>query len=1155
MNNDRARRFPDSIVLKLTIFVGVLVAMTAGILGGVGYKFTREVVADQIRDRLNVVSASRRAAVLAYVHQQQDRVRYLAGRNRTRGIFESGFFRRNRDDTRQEQIANLAELRDSLPNFLLLDVIDTKGKIIVSSDAGRIGQDVSQQPRFRQATPVGWFSFPEPQAEGYVAWVSATIERRDGMQTGVLAVQIDAEPLLEIVRDSTEMEQTGRVMLVEHRGNAVHFLTDDHLRDLPTVKAPAAALATDGAAGFAATTDYRGVPVLASYRPVGYGDWSIVAKMDIAEAYHPIDHLRKLLGVLLLCVLAAGGATSYLLARRFTRPIVALAVASDAVAVGALATRVPVPSHDELGALAAAFNRMTEELEASHALLEQRVTERTADLTRAVEALRRAEARYSLLVNSLPLTIWNKDLEGHFTFANQRMCEAKQTGIENILGKTDFDFHPFDLASKYRRDDEHVIEAGEVFQDVERYRRPDGEEIYIQVFKAPIFDAQGHIVGTQGMSWDISPLKRTEATLRQAREEAEAASRAKSAFLANMSHEIRTPMNGIIGMAELLLDTPLSSEQRAYLNIVRESADALLSVINDVLDFSKIEAGRLELDTQPFRLRETLGDIMKLLGVRLKTPQIELACHVAPAVPDALVGDVGRLRQVLVNLIGNAIKFTERGEIVVSVTEQKRGERDVELTFAVRDTGLGIAPEKQRPIFQPFEQADSSTTRKYGGTGLGLSISAKLVELMAGRLDVESTLGQGSTFHFTAHLGLDDGLSDDDSPVIDAEQLSILVVDDNDTQRQVLTEMFDAWRIRTAAVASAAEAIAACGNNPDRFDLFVLDAHMPGEDGFALAHMLMQRGVEPNDMLMLVAPGTQLADMARCRELQLPNYLVKPLKSSELFDLLATRLDGVQRAAGESVSGSAQVPSLHILLVEDSLVNQVVALRLLEKRGHQVVVAGDGKQALDILERERFDVILMDVQMPVIDGFAATAAIRHREEADGQHVRIVAMTAHALQGDRERCLEAGMDDYVSKPVRPKELFDAIEREFETKGEAVNGAAIHPNGEIIDWPAALARLNGDRVLLGEMKSVLLAECPKLRGAIRQSIDQHDAAALRLAAHTLKGAVGNFVAKPAFEAALRLETLARDGSFDDIPGARNALEAEMERFVAVLSAFDV
>ncbi len=1146
-SSETRSEFPHSILLKLTVFVAVLVVLTACILGGVGYKFTRDVVVDQIRDRLNVVAASRQAAVLNFIQQHRERAQYLASRTRVRGITVSTRPRRAEANSETELQNWLEELPESLPQYRMIMIADLQGKVLASSQRPKIGTNVADLAIFEEGKQTSSLAFPTTDGNSYQAWLAAPIRQRDGQTTGVVVVELDADPLAQIISDANQLEETGRVILAMRHDNALNYLMNEGAFDVDATRAPATDRATHGEQGFMATNDYRGVPILAAYTPVGYRDWAIVAKMDAAEAYHPVDRLRRVLSALLVGVLMAGVVVSYLLARRFTQPIVALAHATNAVATGALSTRVAVKSADEFGALATAFNRMTEELAASYALLEQRVAQRTTELTRA-------EARYTLLVNSLPLTMWNKDLEGRFTFANHRSVAAKQTTLDQVLGKTDFDFHPIELASKYHRDDLRVIETGEVFQDVERIRRADGHDVFIQVFKAPIFDAEGRISGTQGMSWDISLLKRTEEQLRQAREEAEAASRAKSAFLANMSHEIRTPMNGIIGMAELLLDTPLSSEQRAYLTIVRESAESLLSVINDVLDFSKIEAGRLALDVQSLRLRETLCDLMKLLGVRLQTPNIELAYYVHADVPDALEGDLGRLRQVLMNLLGNAIKFTERGEIVVEVTQESLTESDVLLHFAVRDTGIGIEADKQQPIFRPFEQADSSTTRKYGGTGLGLSISSKLVELMGGDMWVESQLGSGSVFHFTARFRCLEPCDATQEPVVDAEQLSVLVVEDHPTQQLVMREMFERWRIRAIVVGSADEALDAF-RSEEEFDFCLIDAHLDGCNGFALAQELERRGQSANGLIMLLVPGSQLADLAKCRELELPNYLVKPVKASELFDLMATRMNGVQRDVGESTNVIVPISSLRILLVEDSLVNQTVAMRLLERRGHTVVVTSDGQQAVDRLERESFDVVLMDVQMPVLDGFAATAIIREREKTTGKHVPIIAMTAHAMQGDRQRCLDAGMDGYVTKPVRPNDLFDAVEK-CRTKPEPTTATEKRgESGDIVDWPAALARLNGDRILLGELKDVLLTECPKLRTAIRHSIEQHDIAALRLAVHTLKGAVGNFVAKPAFEAALRLETLARNGSFDGVADAHTTLESELERLVPALSAFEV
>jgi two-component system sensor histidine kinase/response regulator len=650
-----------------------------------------------------------------------------------------------------------------------------------------------------------------------------------------------------------------------------------------------------------------------------------------------------------------------------------------------------------------------------------------------------------------------------------------------------------------------------------------------------------------------------------AKRRAEEATEAKSAFLANMSHEIRTPLNGILGMTTLALQTMLSNEQREYLTTAKSSAEALLAIINDILDFSKIEARRLDLEHAEFDLRETVGDTAKVLALRAAEKGVELACHIMSDVPEALLGDAGRLRQILLNVMGNAVKFTSEGEVVLRVSAQSVSSNRVTLHFAVSDTGIGIPTEKQHQIFQAFTQADTSTTRRYGGTGLGLAIALRLVELMGGRLWFESAEGHGSTFFFTAVF---------DQARIVAERaalakpktldgLRVLVVDDNATNRRILEEMLASWHMKPTTVSDAVSALsalrAALGTNA-RFDLMISDCQMPGVSGFMLAQRVRRdRRLAKTPIVLLTSVG-ESENLVRRHKNDIDAFLTKPIKHSDLLDALVGLFGATTRhGRGEPTAdriGPQPRRVLHVLVAEDNPVNRKLVTTLLRKRGHNVKAVENGRRAVTAVQHAKgtgFDLVLMDLQMPEMSGFEAVQAIREQEGDVSRRLPIIALTAHAMQGDRERCLNAGMDGYLSKPIEVDELIATVERlggEESFKQAAL--AARQASDPIFDERAALAYSGGDRRLLKDVVKLFRSDYPASLRRIDRALRRRDSEALRLAAHGLKGAIATVGGAAGREAAAELEQTARSRSFEDAKRTYAKLRDQLARLEEAFAA---
>lgn len=786
------------------------------------------------------------------------------------------------------------------------------------------------------------------------------------------------------------------------------------------------------------------------------------------------------------------------------------------------------------------------------------------EIKKAQTTILEGEARYKNLVETIPNGLIELDNSASVLYANTSLCSMLGRSYDEIISRHAWEFIYKDDQDYFQKFFLSMLKGDKKPEPlIIKCVKKDGAIIDVQADWNYKLDELGRVVGFISVITDITEKIKITGELKNAKAMAEEANKAKSEFLANMSHEIRTPMNGIIGMSHLMFNTDLDAVQREYLEMIKLSSDNLLSLINDILDFSKIEAKKLELEKIDFLLRDSVEHTVKVLMYKAMQKGIKVYISVNPAVPNSLLGDPGRFRQIISNLLSNAIKFTQRGEINIKADLEAKSDKRVTLHFCVSDTGIGIPAEKQTKIFDAFTQADSSITRKYEGTGLGLTITKQLIELMGGKIWVESEVGRGSSFHFLADFEISSAnrrVALADFEILKSKR--VLIVDDNFTNRKILDETLKNWHMNPELASSATEAfklIERSINEGRLYDIMLLDVNMPEMDGWEFASRVRQIRELKNVKIIIMPSAGLRGDIEHSVKLGISAYLIKPVVVSELEEAILMIIDEKQNDSRQLITQHSireNKQRLNILLAEDEIVNQKIASKLLELHGHAVTIVSDGLAAFESYKKDSYDMIFMDVQMPEMDGIEATAKIRECEAGSGKRIPIVAMTAFAMKGDRDKCFEAGMDAYISKPIEIEEIFKVINNLFSSFSSDKN--MLKPNYEKYSRPAFdekmfLAGQKNDLVFSIELVNLFLDNVSGYMNEIRSSIEAYDPRSLKKAAHMLKGSVKNFHALNASEAAHAIELLAMSENFGGVDDAFKRLENEIERLKKDMRSF--
>ena len=811
--------------------------------------------------------------------------------------------------------------------------------------------------------------------------------------------------------------------------------------------------------------------------------------------------------------------------------------------------------------------------------MEKIIAERTKNLAEIGEVLKKSEEKYRTILENIEDGYYEVDIAGNMTFFNDAACRITGYSEDELMGMNNREYTEEKNASKLYREYNKVYETGIPTKRLDwEIVKKDGTTGSLETSISLITGSGGQPIGFRGIIRDVAERKELEREILEKKNSAEEATKAKSEFLANMSHEIRTPLNGIVGMAELALDTRLDDNQKNIFHTINNEANALQDVINEILDFSKIEAGKFDLEETPFDLRVTIEDVANSFAYRAEQKGLDFISFLAPDVPSRLIGDPARLRQIMVNLTGNSLKFTNEGELYVKGELVEEIEDRVKIRFSVMDTGIGIPEDRHAKIFDSFTQADGSTTRNYGGTGLGTTISKQLAEMMGGEIGLESEEGKGSTFWFTALFGRQEEKKRIPAAKdLDLNKLKVLIVDDSQTNRFVLVEYVKSWGCLPVEAVDGKEALvvfrdAVSSENP--FDLILTDFQMPEMSGFDLAKEIKKiESLKGVPIIVLTSAGKK-GDGRSCKEIGINGYLTKPIRQDEMRKAIVSVLGlSTDRETGSmpeivtrhSLSEDYR-KEIQILLVEDYPTNQQVAMRHLIKGGYQVDLAEDGSQAVKAYKLKNYDLIFMDIQMPIMDGYAATQEIRKIEtrnlgQSTSQRVPIIAMTAHAIKGYRERCLEAGMDDYIAKPLKRKKLLTIAEkwstaildcglRIEDSKSEVQNPKSELEN-DPMDFPKAIEEFEGDEEFLMEVLEGFIENVTSQIKLVRQAISDGDAEAVRREAHSIKGGAANLTANDLSGIAFEIENIGKSGMLEEGIDALQKLEREffrLERFVS-------